>query len=69
MEMIAHGGKPTHLKGGGAPPPVKVAKDFVQADKGKKKFSPGKEAAKVKALRGPPKDAGGISGDGAVGGV
>lgn len=32
MEMIAHGGK----KRGGKGPSVRVAKDFVQADKGKK---------------------------------
>lgn len=66
MEMVAHGGKPDSVKA----PPVKVAKDFVQADKGKKKFSPGKEAAKVKALRvGPAKPAGAMDGNGAVGGV
>ena len=32
MELIAHGGKPKSGKG----PSVKVAKEFVQADKGKK---------------------------------
>ncbi len=34
MEMVAHGGKPTKVKGGG--PPKAVAEEFVQADKGKK---------------------------------
>jgi hypothetical protein len=67
--MVAHGGKPDQVK---APPP-KVAKEFVAADKGKKRFSPHKEAAKVKALRKPsrepePEDAGGLSGTG-VGGM
>jgi hypothetical protein len=37
MRAVAHGFKPDQTKG----PPVKVAKEFVAADKGKK-FSKGK---------------------------
>lgn len=36
MEAVAHGWKPTQMKG----PPVSVAKEFVAADKGKKKRAP-----------------------------
>lgn len=39
MEMIANGGKPKKGKG----PSVKVAKEFVKADKGKK-VSEGKKS-------------------------
>lgn len=42
MEMIAHGGKPR--KGGG--PSLKVAKEFVSADKGKKFPAPKKGGKK-----------------------
>jgi hypothetical protein len=47
MEMVAHGGKPD-MKG----PPVKVAKEFLKADK-KLPFSASKEKAKVEVLRKP----------------
>lgn len=51
MEMIAHGGQPTRVQGGGPPPAV--AREFVQADKGKT-FGPAQKArqlAQAAALR------------------
>jgi hypothetical protein len=53
MEMIAHGGEATQVKGGG--PSVAVAKDFVAADKGKK-------FAKVKSMN--QANSGGLAGKG-----
>jgi hypothetical protein len=47
MAAVAHGWHPTGIKG----PPVSVAKEFNEADKGGKMLKRGMGAARAKALK------------------